>query len=100
MFQIQIETELMMAIIVACTAFAALTGVVIGQLVDSNNRTKRKERKELLIISCGLGVLATALAIAWFIFSKNLFVGCLAILSFLIQLLLFWWTSSIFWSEE
>src|SRR4030042_3197571 len=100
MFQIQIETELMMAIIVACTAFSALTGVVIGQLVDSSTRTKRKERKELLISSCGLGVLATAFAIAWFIFSKNLFVGCLAIASFLAQLILFWLPASIFWSEE
>ena len=97
---IQIQTELMMAVIVASTAFAALTGVVIGQVIESKTTIKRKERKELLISSCGLGVLATALAISWFIFSHNTFVGSLAISSFLVQIILFWWTAFIFWSEQ
>ncbi len=96
---LEYPVELMMAVVVASTAFAALTGVVIGQVIESKAKIKKKERKQLLIISCGLGVLATALVISWFV-SHNNWVGTLAVIIFLVQMILFWVTALTFWSEQ
>ena len=60
--------DLMMGVLVASTAFCGLTGVVIGQIKESNMIAfSRKQMKLILSVSFVLGVGAVLLAILWFL---------------------------------
>jgi len=92
--------ELMMVVLVASTAFTALTGVVIGQVMASGTKTKREKRKQLLVKSCALGIAVVLVVIIWFLYFPTRLVAIIAALLFLIQMLLFWLPTRIVWSEE
>lgn len=60
------EKELMMAILTAATALAGLSGVVIGQIVQSKLPAKVRYRLKLpLIFTFLLAILAVSAAIDW-----------------------------------
>ena len=93
------DSELMMAIIVASTAFAGLTVVVIGQVirltaVSETTDAKLKQIKHYLTWSFLTGTIVVLLAICWFIFnspSSNLIIlKYITIIAFLGQVDSLW----------
>jgi len=91
------DKELMMAVLTASTALAGLTGVVIGQIVQSGlvNRMKFWLRIPL-IFSFLLAILAVTYAIAWFTSPSDLD-KVVSLLLFAGQLVLFSAVSATFW---
>jgi hypothetical protein len=91
------EKELMMAILTASTALAGLTGVVIGQIVQSGLATKIKFwLKVPLIFSFLLALLAVMYAISWLISPSDLD-RLVSLHCFAGQLSLFSGVSATFW---
>lgn len=94
------QNELAMAVLVASTAFAGLTGVVIGQITQHKlpiSTTKRL--KNSLQWSFMAGVIAASLAIFWFVKPCIWTVGVAAI-GLVFQISLFWPIVYRFWSIE
>jgi hypothetical protein len=61
------DTELMMAIVIACTTFIGLTGVVMGQIITSQKPIRmRTPIKIALLISMLIGIATFGEAIGWF----------------------------------
>ncbi len=73
---VEVGNELMMAVLVASTAFAGLTGVVIWQVMQNGSVVGRALRW-CLGLSFFLGTLATLFAILWFMGIVTQ-LGCLA----------------------
>jgi hypothetical protein len=97
------ETELMNAIIVGATAFAGLTGVIVGQITVSKlSHAKKKSLKNLLAWSFGAGVVAVASTIAWLwpLPPLPLLWKGLASVTFVAQLLWFWVVAFRLWHIE
>lgn len=61
------NAELMMAIVIACTTFIGLTGVVVGQIITSQKPISRQtEIKIPLVISMCLGIVTFGICLGWF----------------------------------
>lgn len=61
------DAELMMAVVIACTTFIGLTGVVIGQITTSKYPIyKRNFCKYVLLASLLIGISVFFVAIEWF----------------------------------
>lgn len=96
----QMNETAMMAMIIVSTAFAGLTGVVIGQIVVSGKKSKRTLAIKVLAASCGLGVLVAAFSILGLLLSwgNNPCNFCWWLYGGVIfQLLLFWAAAAAFW---
>ncbi len=64
---LMVYKELMMGVLIASTAFCGLTGVVIGQIKESNLGIFRKKPMRLfLLASFVLGVVTVVFTITWF----------------------------------
>ena len=106
------QSELMMAVIVASTAFAGLTGVTIGQITSplSSRLTNmaRKRLRQPLEHSFYLGLAAILLAILWFLplcvgtaeGVIKLTISGLSVVALVAQLIVFWRGVQKFWSHD
>jgi len=86
----ELQIELMMAVIVASTAFAGLMGIIIWQIMQ-NDLVIGRLFKTFLCISFLFGIIAALLALGYLYFTEPTYArfwyGKLAMLSFTFQII-------------
>lgn len=91
------ESEFTMAIIIASTALLGLTGVVIGQVMQSNLSNRAINRlKAALLPTFALGIFTVVYAINW-LSSPSSVERLVAIITFTFQICLFSAAAIAFW---
>lgn len=85
----EVQNELMMAVIVASTAFAGLIGLIIWQVMQ-NGAVVGKRLRVCLCLSCFFGICAASLGIVWFYFGEltcfGYWAGRLAVVLVILQI--------------
>jgi len=104
---LQFQTQFMMGILIASTAFAGLTGVVIGQMMQQWLAGRHAPKGGLLLWSIVLGIAAVLSVLSWFSIQGMMpeleYVWILLILAntlFVAQMLLFVFGTFIFWGTK
>lgn len=104
---LEFQTQFMMGILIASTAFVGLTGVVIGQMMQQWLAGRHARKGGLLVWSIVLGIAAVLAVLSWF-FTWGMkpeleYTWILLILAntlFVAQMLLFVIGTFIFWGSK